>query len=84
MILEMFIFSIIENVSLIMLKSNCNGSDKPKLSPYANHHNESIFAANCPISPPITRPDSKNTNNIHIFFSLVAICAPPYFSFVKY
>ena len=42
------------------------------------------FAASSPKSPPITRPDSKNTNNINIFFSLVAICAPPYFSFVKY
>ena len=69
--LAMFILNISPNVSFNTLKSNTIGAFIPNSSSYDSHHSHDTLEANFPNSPPITNPANKNTNNIHIFFSLV-------------
>ena len=80
--LAMFILNISPNVSFSTLKSNTIGLSNPNCCSYESHQSHDTPDANFPSNPPITNPANKNTNNIHIFFSLVAISLPPFFSFV--
>ena len=71
--LEILILNINANVICIMFKSNVIGVCSPKLWLYDSHQSQSTLDANYPNNPPTTSPDKININNIHIFFSFVAI-----------
>ena len=75
----MLILNIQLNEIFKTLKSNVTGLDNPNSFPYANHHNQSTLFASSPSNPPSTKPDNKNTNKIHKFFSFVEISVPPFF-----
>ena len=75
--LAILILNISANVNSTTLKSKTTGFSNPKLRLYDSHDNQLTFDANCPNSPPTTRPDKININKIHTFFSLVAILIIP-------